>query len=299
MAAQSKPTRTYSFDKLLQAAGSLADNCLRAHVTLPAKPDAPNSPIEFHSDVILPACSCAFRGCTWQLRCSEPKGLPTDHHHVEHPWDRELRQHVLSRHHEDIVENVPEDLSGMISADTAWAIYKQALAVQERQGFPIVGVPVDRRSFEYTLRVYNDDRIRSLMCCACACICLDTGGARSRIEFVKGSWLLQLPNGSLKNNFSYAVFRRLFSDRLGGYFCNLPSTCSFLRRPDSLRPFRLHYEVPLKMIEFVVASSPICKMFIYFAHKCSANAESAALIRDSAARQLVAIRRSARLETTS
>ena len=59
------------------------------------------------------------------------------------------------------------------SDEEVWAVYKQALAVLEREDFPVVGVPVDRRSFAYTLRVYNDARIRSLICCACACICLD------------------------------------------------------------------------------------------------------------------------------
>ena len=91
-----------------------------------------------------------------------------------------------------------------------WAIYTQALAVQERLVFPQVGVPVDRRSFDYTMRVYNDERVRSLICCACACICLDTGGARSRIEFVTGGWLMELPEGSLKHNFSFEVFREKY-----------------------------------------------------------------------------------------
>ena len=79
--------------------------------------------------------------------------------------------------------------------------------MQERLVFPQVGVPVDRRSFDYTMRVYSDERVRSLICCACACICLDTGGARSRIEFVTGGWLMELPEGSLKHNFSFDVFR--------------------------------------------------------------------------------------------
>ena len=71
----------------------------------------------------------------------------------------------------------------------------------------MVGPAVDRRAFEHTLEGYSDDRIRALMCFACARICLDTGGARSHIEFVTGGWLLALPSGSLKKNF--AMMRQL------------------------------------------------------------------------------------------
>ena len=83
---------------------------------------------------------------------------------------------------------------------------KEALAVRERETFPQVSLAVDRRSFEYTCAVFNDARIKALVCFACARIQLDTGGVRSRISMYSGDWLLNLPEGSLKNNFSMDLF---------------------------------------------------------------------------------------------
>ena len=108
--AQSTPTRTYSFEKLLQAATSLAENCLRAHVTLPADPKAPTEPAGVNSHTRLPACSCAFRGCTWEFNVSGPTRDEADHLHVHHPWDRKLQEHVVDRHRHVIIENVDESL---------------------------------------------------------------------------------------------------------------------------------------------------------------------------------------------
>ena len=81
---------------------------------------------------------------------------------------------------------------------------KEAVATREREGFSKVGISIDRRTFDYTLQVYNDSTIRSLICCCCAQIWLDTGGIRSDIEFVRGGWLLDLK--SLKKNFSKSLF---------------------------------------------------------------------------------------------
>ena len=58
--------------------------------------------------------------------------------------------------------------------------------------------------------MYDDDTIRSLMCCVCARIRLDSGGARSHIEFKRGGWLLSLPRGSLSKNFSQKVFAQRY-----------------------------------------------------------------------------------------
>ena len=69
---------------------------------------------------------------------------------------------------------------------------------------------MDRRAFEHTLQVYNDDCARSLICFVCARICLDSGCAHSHIRYYDGAWLLQLPRGSLKKNFSSAVFEERY-----------------------------------------------------------------------------------------
>ena len=87
---------------------------------------------------------------------------------------------------------------------------KEALAVRERETFPQVSLAVDRRSFEYTCAVFNDARIKALVCFACARIQLDTGGVRSRISMYSGDWLLNLPEGSLKKNFSMDLFSKRY-----------------------------------------------------------------------------------------
>ena len=96
------------------------------------------------------------------------------------------------------------------AGDISWGLYKAALSIKERQQIPIVGPSVDRRAFEHTSHVYNDDRIRSLICFACAQVKLDTGRIRSAIEFRSGTWFFSLPKGSLTKNFSMDEFRRLY-----------------------------------------------------------------------------------------
>ena len=108
----------------------------------------------------------------------------------EHPYDLELREHVLDQHGEALrhvaraSEMTDSEVQRMGEAQFLWDLYKQALAVQERKGFPTVGVSVDRCAFEYTNLVYNDARIRSLMCFTCACIRLDMGQSAARSAIV-------------------------------------------------------------------------------------------------------------------
>ena len=51
--------------------------------------------------------------------------------------------------------------------------YQQALAVKERQAIPVVGEAIDRRAFEQTTLMYNDEKIKCLICFVCACICIN------------------------------------------------------------------------------------------------------------------------------
>ena len=74
-------------------------------------------------------------------------------------------------------------------------IYREALAVQERKGVPAVDAAVDRRAFDATLAVFNDQSIQALICMCCARICLQTAGPRSSIEYKDGMWFLRLPVG--------------------------------------------------------------------------------------------------------
>ena len=82
--------------------------------------------------------------------------------------------------------------------ENIYDIYREALAVQERKGVPAVGASVDRRAFDATLVVQNDQSVQSLICMCCARICLQTAGPRSSIEYKKGIWCLKLPAGPLQ-----------------------------------------------------------------------------------------------------
>ena len=106
----------------------------------------------------------------------------------------QLRQHILVHHGEEILK-----ASGVRdNDDEIYDTYREALAVQERKNVPAVGPCVDRRAFEATLAVYNDERIQALICMCCARICLQTAGPRSSIEYLKGSWFLRLPAGPVR-----------------------------------------------------------------------------------------------------
>ena len=60
--------------------------------------------------------------------------------------------------------------------------------------------------------MYNDERIRALICFACARVRIDTGrGRRSDIELHHGRWLMTLPESSLYKNFSLNTFKRRYA----------------------------------------------------------------------------------------
>ena len=120
--AQVDRSRTYSFENLLQAATSLAENCLRRHVTLPGNPDDLNEPILLHDGVLLPSCSCAFKGCSWEYTCKDHSESKDDHLHMQHPWDRKLRQHILDDHVSELKE-VLERSSEVVTDDEVFRDY--------------------------------------------------------------------------------------------------------------------------------------------------------------------------------
>ena len=181
--AEPDPPRKPERQRRMDAAANLAEH-LRARVTLPAEFEAEtNVQAKLDSGDRLPPVSCAFKQCTWSV-----VGIPVTAADVrgcsEHPWGRRLREHVLQTHQQELL-----DIVGDLDQDY-WDLYKQALAMKERQCIPVTGVSVDRRAFEYTLQVYNEQTVRSLICCACARIRVDTGGPRSDIEFKRGGWFL-------------------------------------------------------------------------------------------------------------
>ena len=108
---------------------------------------------------------------------------------AEAQGDGALKVHIMQTHKQEIQE------VALVEEEYVWDVYGEALAVQERRAVPAVGPAVDRRAFDATLEVYNDDRIQSLICFVCARVCLNTGGARSDIAFRNGTWLAERPAG--------------------------------------------------------------------------------------------------------
>jgi len=192
--------RKYEFERWWDAAKTLAHRYLRLRATLPQDIH------ELDMGVRLPPVSCAFQNCTWT---SENNHVlhPYARADVNHPWDTLLEWHIRKAHAEDISAVVAASFEQKTpKEDRLWDVYNEAIAVRERETFPVSGCSVDRRAFEYTQQVFNDDSIRSLICCVCARILLDTGSIRSHIRFKKGTWFFQLPRGSLKNKFSLDFF---------------------------------------------------------------------------------------------
>ena len=197
-------------DLMSEAAAAIAKQCLRDKVTLPCHPtDASTSWTDLDSGGNLPAVSCAFLGCRW---CgSESASCDAEYYDdCEHPWDQELRHHVITTHGATICGVTAPYIEKNRMEELMWDLYKEALSVQERQQIPSVGYSVERRTFKYATHVYNDNRIRSLICFACAQIKVDTGRIRSAIEYRSGRWLFSLPKGSLTKKFSMAEFEKIY-----------------------------------------------------------------------------------------
>ena len=159
----------------------------------------------------LPLVSCACVGCTWSLHLRDmPEDRGDDNtgavdhafrQDAEHPCDQKLRQHILGVHRAAITQLIQPIFASGSFSQHIWDIYKEALSVKERMTTPIAGPSVDRRVFQYTSYVYNDHRIRSLICFSCAQIKLDTGRIRSDIEFCSGTWLFALPPGERRKEY--------------------------------------------------------------------------------------------------
>ena len=154
----------------------------------------------------MPPVHCSFITCTWYGGgCVSQRALRDD---PLHPWDQELRAHILSQHQLQMKECVSDVIE---LADThIWDLYQYAMSAAEKEGFPRADPSIVRRTFERTLQVYNDEAIRSLMCMCCPQFKVDTGRIRSAIEFCSGKWLLSAGTVSLKTNFSFARYEQRF-----------------------------------------------------------------------------------------
>ena len=93
----------------LHSAAQMLSQDLRVHVTMPADLSKPESSFtDASTGNRLPAVSCAFQRCLW---CSKAERVTAEMRQAskdedtktyEHPWDFDLRLHVLDRHQEQL-----------------------------------------------------------------------------------------------------------------------------------------------------------------------------------------------------
>ena len=202
---------------------------LREHPTMPADPQNQQKPwLRVSGGGHLPPVSCAFAECQWHGgRFCEEQAFRD---YPEHPWDQELRTHVLDAHADGIAEAGKGIEAEMTTEHVLWDVYREAIAVIERRGIPVVGPSVDRRATDHLVQRFNDQRIKGLVCFCCAQVKPDTGGCRSAIEFKTGRWLCSAPATALWNTFALEEFQRRY--------CQPGSALSPLRTGDNTNDIR-------------------------------------------------------------
>ena len=205
-----KRERKHVHDLWREVAAELARGHLRKHVTMPFATDATT---EFWIDQVksggrLPPVSCAFVGCSW---CGGSVFSDSDlQDDPEHPWDQQLRAHILSEHAAVIQSTSDAVFKGAGTSTHIWDTYKLALSCKEQSSIPIVGASVDRRMFEVLQATYNDRTIRVLMCFCCPTKKVDTGRIRSKIEFCSVAWFLSAGADAIMKNCSMARYSARF-----------------------------------------------------------------------------------------
>ena len=199
--------RTTREDLLHEVAAQLAKS-LRDRPTMPMDPvDATKAWSDVASGVRLPPVSCAFKGCTW-CSASVPPLETMVQDDPEHPFEQLLREHVCREHGPEIQRCIPPELQEESLLAWAWDLYKLAIAGIERSQVPVVGASVDRRTQDHLAQVYNDVKIRSLICFCCAQVKPDTGRCRSQIGFRNGRWLFGVSTSCLRRNFLMSEYEK-------------------------------------------------------------------------------------------
>ena len=136
-------------DLMMEAASEIAGTCLRDRVTMPADPSNPEvSLCDPNSGGRLPPVSCAFRGCTWQ--CDTHASQTASRDDCEHPWDQQLRKHVLSCHGSPLQSIAAKYMVAEKAEALLWDLYKAGLVV-------FAG--------PYTLRTFVHDRLPATTSC--------------------------------------------------------------------------------------------------------------------------------------
>ena len=175
---------------------------LRDRPLLPPDPeDARSSWLDVHSGVKLPVAHCAFIRCTWTGKHSS-----------------DIERHLKQAHDKDFREccelNLRADVPDEEDSDERWranGYYCQAIAEIEREQMPLIGPSVDRRTFQHVTELYNDAKVKCLVCLVCACKKTMMCETNREIEYVAGKWLEEVSEEAMLSNLHFSQFRSRYA----------------------------------------------------------------------------------------
>ena len=128
------------------AAEVLARN-LTSHPTMTNRLLATHTPEDTaQSGIWLGTSSCAFKKCAWEcnVQTIDDRQARDD---ADHPLDQSLKKHICQEHGHTIKQHLTTYSCSMSShdelRDTIWAVYTEAVGVQERKRYPVMGPSVD------------------------------------------------------------------------------------------------------------------------------------------------------------
>ena len=121
-------TDTTDFDMLHDAATELATK-LRSQPTVPPHPQNPKqSWQQLSCGGRLPPVTCAFQGCAW-YGGRHVEDTEDTSHYAEHPWDEDLKNHILARHSDEIHRATKTAAPTCAVCRNEWDLYKEACSV--------------------------------------------------------------------------------------------------------------------------------------------------------------------------
>ena len=140
---------------------------LRHQLTLPVDPrssEADQVWNDVKKGVSLPRWHCCFSKCRECGIASEENSC-YEHKWWSHIWQTPQHKRTL----ESLINKHKLLQSSEKPKDVAFTLLLQAIAEQERQTVPLVGLATDRRTLNHIGEVLKDDRIKTIMCFICSC----------------------------------------------------------------------------------------------------------------------------------
>ena len=175
---------------------------LRDRPLLPPDPSDPqqNWP-EASSGIKFATCHCAFKGCSWTSQrrpCDYRKPHHSHWHAHEGMWKEVssrkqmshtgfgccedpacLKSHITEHHLAELIDTCGAERVDFDSYD----YYLEAIKHKESQKVPILGVSIDRRSFEQVRCDFSENAVQGLICMCCSTVRTSTNSRNSHIAY--------------------------------------------------------------------------------------------------------------------